>query len=291
MDEVGNDGKTKACSDLTNYELNYGNYHMTFKIRDLNGFNAAFLNATGIDPTWIEFAGSKEFHTPCGGDGEPGTCDPQYGDRYWKSYPSAKADVQVPNPKDTITKGIGNVGDLVNSLAAGALNVGMSQFDGDADDIIQTLSIPVFMMAQAIEAMENVKVLGQKQEDEDAQAKKDFILGIVGAVLCFIPFVGEEAAALAGMASLAKVISIAGEVANTGFAIFDTVNDPSSAFMNLVGSIMGIRGVVKEARDAEGFAKMSKDARGLRAGDISKLGKSFKQKDDLLQSIVSVCKK
>jgi hypothetical protein len=108
----------------------------------------------------------------------------------------------------------------------------------------------------------------------------------------FVPFVGEEAAAAAGMVTLARSIAIAGEAANTGLAIYDTVKDPKSAIVNVIGSVLGIGSIAKAARTGKGLEGAAQARMEMKASEISSLGALFKSNDDTLQSLLkSLCRK
>lgn len=105
----------------------------------------------------------------------------------------------------------------------------------------------------------------------------------------FVPFVGEEAAVAAGLTTLARSIAIAGEAGNAGLAIYDTVQDPKSAFVNIVGSLLGIGSVAKAVRDGPGLGAVAKIRQGMKATEIASLGKIFKSKSDVLDIIMKAC--
>lgn len=105
-----------------------------------------------------------------------------------------------------------------------------------------------------------------------------------------VPFVGEEAAAAAGMATLARSIAIAGETANAGLALYDTVQDPKSAIVNVIGAALGIGAIAKADRSGKGLADVAKTRAGMKASEISSMGDLFKANDDTLQSILKVCR-
>lgn len=104
-----------------------------------------------------------------------------------------------------------------------------------------------------------------------------------------MPVVGEEVAAAAGFASLARAIALAGELGNGALAIYDTVEDPSSAVVNILGMLIGVGSIAKVSRDGEGISSIAKIRKGMKADEISTLGNIFKGNDDKLQSIMKVC--
>lgn len=102
---------------------------------------------------------------------------------------------------------------------------------------------------------------------------------------------GEEVAAAAGLATLAKSIAIAGELGNAALAIYDTVQDPSSAIINIMGMLFGVGSIVKVARDGKGLGAIAKYRRGMKPEEVEALGSIFSDKDGVLQSILGkACK-
>lgn len=102
-------------------------------------------------------------------------------------------------------------------------------------------------------------------------------------------FVGEEAAAAAGMVNLARSIAMAGEAANAGFAIYDTVKDPKSAIVN-VGSALGVGAIAKAERSGSGLKAAAKTRAEMKSSAIASMGDLFRANDDTLQSLMKVCR-
>jgi chitinase len=177
-------------------------------------------------------------------------------------------------------------------IYAKMMAIQLGVWDGEEDDVTQTVSLPVFMLVQAVDSMDEIKKLGEEEEQKEAEKKKEFILEMVGIALMFIPFVGEAATALSGVATLARIAAIAGDAAGVGLGIYEFVRDPSSALMDLLGITFGLRGLAMAARDADGFERMAAAARRLRAdGSIGRIGGSVKTNDDILQGMIGVCKR
>jgi chitinase len=157
------------------------------------------------------------------------------------------------------------------------------QWDGSSLNPVQVLAMPVTMVQQAVESMQQVKAIGQTEED---LKKKELILTVVGAVLAVVPFVGDAAAAAAGLASLARAITLIGEVANNAFSIYDIVGDPQSAPMAIFGMLLGGGAL---SRDADSLAKMGALRRGMSFADLLKLGTIFSHQSSGIQMIVRSC--
>ncbi|KAK5130435.1 hypothetical protein LTR08_002134 [Meristemomyces frigidus] len=141
--------------------------------------------------------------------------------------------------------------------------------------------------------MAQAKTLGQQEEKEGAAEearKKNFILLIISVLFMFIPIVGEEVALAYGFATLARSIVVAGELGNAALAIYDTVEDPTSAVVNILGMLVGVGTIAKATRDGKGIGDIANIRRGMSSDDVAGLGSIFKANDDKLQSIMKVCK-
>jgi chitinase len=103
--------------------------------------------------------------------------------------------------------------------------------------------------------------------------------------------VGEEVSLAAGLASLARTIAIAGELGNAALAIYDTVSNPESAVINILGMLLGIGAIAKVERTGKGIGDVAKLRRGMTADNVAALGSIFKTNDDKLQSIIKVCRR
>lgn len=93
----------------------------------------------------------------------------------------------------------------------------------------------------------------------------------------------------AGLTTLARSCAIAGEAGNAGLAIYDTVKDPQSAFVNIIGSLIGVGSVAKAVRDGPGLASVAKLRQGMKASEVASLGQIFKSNSDVLDSIMKAC--
>ncbi|KAK4247528.1 hypothetical protein C7999DRAFT_14472 [Corynascus novoguineensis] len=275
-------------------ERNQGSFDMTLTLRDREGFFTALLNETGIIEEWINFDGHRRDIGYCTVEGA-GVCPPDTGVRDWFGLPQKNDEIEVADPRDIVTEGLGNLEEIQTILRSTMFEIMLGIWDGSIDDVVQVMSVPVFMLAEAVEGMKEAKQLGEEQEkweEEEARRKaKDLILTIVGAVLFVVPFVGEVGAMLAGATTLARIALIAGETANLAFGIYGMVDDPDSALMGVLGMMFGLGGVTRVGRTPKGFKDMAAKRAGLRTdGGVSKIGGNFQKRDDMLQDIVNFCR-
>jgi chitinase len=200
----------------------------------------------------------------------------------------------VPNPKDVITKGLGSIPDLQRDLLATKSDFILDIWEGGSrTDGPDSYSLPVFMVVQAVETMAQVKELGaqeKKEEEAEAERQKNIILLIVSVFLIFVPVVGEELAIAAGMTTLARTIAIVGEAGNAALGIYDSVKNPESAFVNVLGMMFGVGSIAKAARTGEGLGAVAKIRQGMSADTVASFGKIFKENDSKLASIGKFCR-
>lgn len=286
----------KACREFTSDEMTTGSFdmHLRLRDRDREGFYTDLLKKTGVIEEWINFNGHKKIVVNCDAEGLE-FCQPDTGIREWHGLPQKNDKIDIADPKEIVTEGLKNLDEVKENLLSTKLEIMLGIWDGSIDDVIQVMSVPVFMLAEAVEGMKEAKELGEDQEEwEEQQARdkaKQLILTIVGSILFVVPFVGEIGAVLAGAATLARIALIAGESANLAFGIYTMVDDPDSAIMGVVGMMFGLGGFTRVGRNPKGFRNMAEKRAGLRASDgVSKIGGNFKKRDDALQDIVKACR-
>jgi hypothetical protein len=140
--------------------------------------------------------------------------------------------------------------------------------------------------------MDQVKKLGADEEKKEAAKKKAFILEMVGVAFMVIPFLGEAATYISGLATIARIASLATDISGIALGIEELVRDPEGGLMSLLGIAFGLRGMAQATRDAAGYAKMGAVARNLRtAGAMAKVGGGFKANDEVLQALTGFCKR
>lgn len=147
---------------------------------DQDGYNGALLNA-GLSLDWAVF-GDHEVDK---------TMTTERLSRKYKykftNYPIENPSLVVPNPKDIITKGLGDVPGLRVAMEATLLDMMLGNWvGGSTSDPVQAYSTPVFMLMEAVDSMTQAKALGvkeEKEEAEEAKRRKDFILLIVSVLL------------------------------------------------------------------------------------------------------------
>jgi chitinase len=122
--------------------------------------------------------------------------------------------------------------------------------------------------------------------DIQAEKKKETILLIVSLVLMIVPFVAEVGLDVAGLTALARFAVVAGEVGNAATAIAEVIDNPESAPFAVM-SILAAGAAGKGGKTEATFADAAKARKLL--PDVGAMGKTFKEIDDKVQSVMSKC--
>ncbi len=175
-------GVETPCSQL-NTAANEGTLRTTstptvLSLRDEDGY-AAGLIAAGLSPDWVELGPYSFSRT---------ITEPHFSHTfYFSGFPIQNTSMVVANPKDIITKGLGDLPTLRADMENAMMDILMGYWpDGDPSDAALAYSVPVFMLMQAVDSMAQAKQIGeeeeQAEEEEEEERKKDFILLILGIV-------------------------------------------------------------------------------------------------------------
>ncbi|KAJ5323307.1 hypothetical protein N7476_001907 [Penicillium atrosanguineum] len=278
-----------VCSKITG-DFRLSQETTAFKLIDQDGYEGG-LATIGLSPDWVVLDDYTYEYTYIAD--EAGS---RIADFKFSGYPTKNESMVVPNPKDIVRKGLSDILGLLMEMQATMIEIMVRQWvNGLSEDAAQAYSIPIFMPMQAVENINQAKNLGTQEkrgEKEEGKRKKDFILLIVSTNpnMQFVPIVGEELAAAAGLATIACSVAIAGELANGAFAGCDTVQDPKSAVVNVIEMLFGVGAIAKASRDGEGLVSIARFRRAMKAEEINGFGSTFKGSDDKLQAILKGCK-
>ena len=92
--------------------------------------------------------------------------------------------MKVQNPKDIVIKALPSIPGLRTEMRATLLDIMLGQWvDGTASDAAYAYSTPVFMLMQAVDSMAQAKALGEKEQKQEEEAEKNFIVMILSVVL------------------------------------------------------------------------------------------------------------
>jgi glucan 1,3-beta-glucosidase len=248
-----------------------GAFSITYTLRDSAGFYAALLSKYSIDPSGIVFSNTT-VATTCSQTSYTWNLIPCYVNTIsYIGIPQAAPNFTPTNPKDIVTSALPQISSIQDDIMARQIDVASNTWGNDTDDVVETISMPVFMISQAVQAMGSVKDIGEQQKKED-QLK--LVLLILGIVFTLIPFL-DEVGPFLGIAD--GVFEIAAAAGNIGLAIQGIVNDPSSAPMEILSAL-----TLGKSRTTEDFAGLAAAKRALTSEDLSSIGTSFKAAEDKL---------
>ncbi|CAG8386345.1 unnamed protein product [Penicillium salamii] len=254
-------------------------YHVDYEFNDEKGFwNDAATR--GIQKDWITFD-EYDITTPCPPKNfkHPNTCTP--GKIALENYPHPADNMKFANPKDIITKSGGRFDQLELDIAMTWTEMMFGFWDGDDEDAVEAASIPVFMLAQAVESMEKVKELGKEEKDIE---ETELIMKILTAVLIVVPFAGEVVGEVVGMAWVVEAAIVVDILGNAAASIYDVVKNKESPAMAVVDILLGAAG----RRTGKNWSKAATKRRELGVEDVPKFGDVFKRNDDELRKVIPV---
>lgn len=267
---------TQQCPFAYTQLLGATSYVMTYTLIDADGFYNDLQTNYAINRTWVTFGDSGGPTHQSGGHCLPGDCSEGTDYRYVNIPQAVSASkMDVLNPKDVITSALPQISQMKNNLLARQLDVNLGQWNGSFDDLLQTFSMPIFMIQQAVDSMATVKSIGEKEAREK---KIQLILEILGIAFAFIPFLDDLAPELEALDGVFNTISTIG---NLGLGIESIVSDPSSAPMALLGLLAG--GKLRSDKDFEAAAAAR---RSLTDDDLENIGSKFQETDSKFQNTI-----
>ncbi|KAB5558632.1 hypothetical protein GE09DRAFT_120035 [Coniochaeta sp. 2T2.1] len=263
-----------------------------FFLRDEIGFYDSVAAEMGRQRGWITF-GDVDCGFTCAdrGDGvDPPThtqpCSKVF--HKWRNTPVSvnKNDIHVANPKTIIEAAMPNMTALADTLMVGFLDMVMGISDAEGGDIVTAASMPIFMLQQAIDSMQQVKDIGSRIIEKN---KKKLISLILSIVLMATPFIGEAGGALfGGVAMIARIAALVDIVENTALTAYDIIDDPESAPFAILGLLVGGFGTgARSEKDA--FQEAGKARKSLSPSNIAKLGDTFVRNDAKVQKVINAC--
>ncbi|KAF7854741.1 hypothetical protein EAF04_010309 [Stromatinia cepivora] len=282
---TGVNGTTQACP----VARGVNDFYIYYTITNSTGFYADLQENYGIEADWVvltEVDWNSSNCIPVDGLEELVVVPCVTHLEKWFGYPQMADSITITNPKDLFTKAGPAMDQLPLDIAATRLDMILGQWNGSGTDVIESYAMPVAMASQAIQSMDQVKVLGETEKEEE---KKRLILLVLTAVLGVVPFVGEAGAALAGLTALARSIAIAGEAANAALSIYSVVEDPSSAPMTALGLLFGLGGLAAAPRDAEGLSEVAALRKEMKADDVAAMGATVDDQAFMVQKIIRAC--
>jgi len=153
---------------------------------------------------------------------------------------------------------------------------------GLSDDAVDALTLPVFMVEDAILNMGKIRDIGNKI---DAAKRKMIIMAFLTAIFFFVPFVGEIVGSIAALVNIGRIMVLAGAVGNTALEIFSIVDDRDDLPLAILGIVLAPLALL----DIGAIAKAAGYRRGMAVADIKKLGAGPNLRMDSVTRIKGMC--
>ncbi|KFY09866.1 hypothetical protein V492_05322 [Pseudogymnoascus sp. VKM F-4246] len=260
--------------------LSIAEYRVYYTISNSTGFYAELQELYGILPKWVVF-GDEDFNPPCVAAPQCITIDQR---KRGFPIPAPDEEIIVPNPKKVMTEAQPRMANLTNALYSSEIDLNLGSWLGPAVDLVEVLSMPVFMIMQAIDSMQQAADIGEEMREEE---RRNFILMIISIIFSILPFVGEAFGFIGGIAAgIGRVAVLVSTGVDIGLGIEQIVHDKGSAPMAILGMLGG--GLT---RSEFNIGKLASTRRGFLPTDIKSMGTVFKNRDDQLQTIIGACKR
>ena len=247
------------------------------------GFYSDLATNTGIpkDKTKID---NYNRGNGCAPSAKWGDDDPCWYSGYDYNIPvvNGYGSSDVANPKDIVQKGLANAQTIPGQIDDIVSQLRVDAWWGNGADLIDSLSMPIFMLAAATENMAQVEEIADKIDDAK---KKAFILAFLSAIFLIIPVIGEVASAVAEIGDIAAITSLIGAVGNSALDIYTIVDDPNNAPLAIFDLIL-------EPLALADIAKLNKAATARRlmtAEDVAKLGDKVSGRMNTIEKVKGKC--
>lgn len=262
----------------------YGGYAMsavTWKLRDnkKDEFWGDFFLETGIEEEDVKWKSIERYPCiPAESDEECAKHNHDHNFPVTDGY--TKEDVL--NPKDVVEEARGNLNSLGPDLGAVISQLKKGIFLGSSYDLVDGLSLPILMIDDAIDNMQQIDDTVDEWEEEK---RKNILMAFLSAIFFFVPVIGQVVGTVAALANVGRILLMAGIAGNVAIGIHDIVDDPGNA-------PLAIFGLVLEPFAIFDIAKISKAAnvrRAMSPDDIAALGAKSSGKSKVIDDIQNVC--
>ncbi|POR35152.1 Killer toxin alpha/beta [Tolypocladium paradoxum] len=248
-----------------------------------DAFYADLLTNTGIPKDKIKMGDYVRFQTCVSNAGPDDACH-ALGTDFGIPMPNGYGASDVTDPHAVVAKALGNSNNLVDQLAKAVRGLKLNCYDGDGFELVDSISVPVLMVAEAVSSMAQVDAVVDKMDEEK---RKALILAFLGAVLFFVPIAGEVLGSLTQLADVSSILAILGAVGNAALDVYTIVDDPNNAplaIFNLVLEPLALTDLAK-IRTAASYR------RGMDDADVAKLGERVAARMGTIKKVTGTCHK
>lgn len=275
---IGRNSTTSSCPG--DIGTKSGSYTVYYELMDEKGFYDSLSADYGIDRSWVQF-GERNFDETCSPVMDKTGCVAVHAEYMGYPVEAPTSAITVTNPKDIMTKALPNIQNLTATISVAKIELALGSWLGGTDDLVQSLSMAVFMLSQAVTSMQEVVEVADSYE---ATQKKKMINDILMGVLLVVPFLGELDLVADAFVGLSRIITLLGDAAVGATAIYAIVEDPKMAPLTIMETLL-----FSSMRNPDEFSSMGTARRGMSKDDIKILGSGIAGLDNQFQRIVAGC--
>ncbi|EPS35643.1 hypothetical protein H072_10908 [Dactylellina haptotyla CBS 200.50] len=184
----------------------------------------------------------------------------------------------VQNPKKLVQDALTKSSTLGLQLNRALGAVMIKAYNGDVEELIDAVSLPIIVIAAAVDSMQKVEDAGIEIEE---QKRKALILAFITAILFFVPIAGELLGSIAALADIASVITILGALGNVALDIYTVVDDPHNAPLAIFSLVLAPLALT----DLAAISKAATIKRSMKAEEVAKLGGNVAKRMHIVQKI------
>ncbi|RDW76305.1 Peptidoglycan-binding Lysin subgroup [Aspergillus mulundensis] len=254
--------------------------YWTLRDSKADQFFADLYTNVGIDKENIAF--KDVHHITCGSDNSD-SCGPNWYWDYDFPVPEGYEKEDVINPEDVVSEARKNLTDLSPQMTQVIKDVHDRVYLGDAADLVDALSLPIYMVTDAVANMEEIVDIAEEIREAE---RKAIILAFLSAILFFVPVIGEIASAVSSLATIGRVISLLGAVGNAAFDVYTIVDDPENAPLAIFSLVLAPLAL----SDVVAISKAAQVRRGMSADQLATLGGTVSKNLDTVQRLKGTCR-
>ncbi|RAK76374.1 glycoside hydrolase family 71 protein [Aspergillus fijiensis CBS 313.89] len=273
----GKNGTAAQCPNLAATD-GHASYNVYFEPRNTTAFELWLLADYGIQPSWVRYDGSHADYNICVGHLNPDCV--AWTDNFY-GLPRKAAQVNITDPRTVVAQALPHLDGLRENILAAQLQTLVGAWPGFSDDIVQSVSLAVVLLLQAVSSMQEVVTVGK---EEKAWEHREMIEEILGAIFLVVPFLGELDAVSDALADVAEIVAVVGDAAIVADSIYEIVEDPNNDVMTILSTLLLVG-----QRSADEYASMAAARRDISDETIEAFGPVFQEKNTQVENMVKDC--
>ena len=271
-------GKNASETSCPNYSAT-GVFSIYYEPLNNTAFEAMLLADYGIQPSWIQY-GTKVDDFLCTGTsaGAPSCHSSQIT---WYGIPEKADTVNITDPRIVVEQALPNLEGLQANILAVQMQMLLGAWPGVTDDVVQSVSLAVELLLQAVSSMQEVVTIGK---EEEAWERKEMIEEILGAIFLVVPFLGEVDAISDAFVDFSEIATVVGDTTLLGDSIYEIAKDPKNSIMTILTTLLLVG-----QRSAEEYKTMATARRDIPDETIESFGPVFQEKNTQVENLVKDC--